>query len=255
MAAHYDSYDYVQYWDGRNYEHESEAVAITSFLDIINRPLSSIADIGCGFGRLYPIYKNSTKHIHLVEPSKKLLSKAKEILSKRTKNKKVTFQQSSVENLPNILKPVDALLMIRVMHHLQDPMKGLTALSDCIKPGGYLILEFANKMHGKAQLKQLRAGNLLYPFEIFPEDKRSTVNKTDTCIPFYNYHPDIIFSYLKDLNFDILETRSVSNIRSRRLKRILPLRALIEFERKLQKPLAKVHFGPSIFVLAHKKAA
>jgi hypothetical protein len=69
----------------------------------------------------------------------------------------------------------------------------------------------------------LCSGNLLYPFEIFPEDRRSVANKTDeSCIPFIIITQISFFKYLEELNFDVVETRSVSNIRSGRLKKILP---------------------------------
>jgi hypothetical protein len=45
---------------------------------------------------------------------------------------------------------------------------------------------------------------------------------------------------------------SVSNLRSHRLKRLLPQRLLLSVERLVQRPLARVDFGPSIFLKLRK---
>lgn len=47
---------------------------------------------------------------------------------------------------------------------------------------------------------------------------------------------------------------SVSNLRSARLKRVVPHATLVRAEGALQSPLARVGFGPSIFFLARKPA-
>ena len=57
---------------------------------------------------------------------------------------------------------------------------------------------------------------------------------------------------IKDNGFEILSKRSVSNIRSKDMKKRVSMDVLIFFERLLQRPLAQMHFGPSIFILARK---
>jgi len=57
---------------------------------------------------------------------------------------------------------------------------------------------------------------------------------------------------LKNLGMKIITIRSVSNLRSGRIKGLLPLEILLWLERHLQVPLAKIHFGPSMFILAKK---
>ena len=72
-------------------------------------------------------------------------------------------------------------------------------------------------------------------------------------LPFINYHPDQIYEKLNTAGFDIIEKRSVSNIRSTFIKKFFPFHILVDLEKYLQLPLAKVNFGPSIFVLARKR--
>src|SRR5471030_1691282 len=119
MSAFYDSYDYTSYWQGREYEHESEVIAVREFLNKIPK-VNKALEIGGGYGRLVPYYIYRTKQTTLTDPSAKLLSLAKERLANF---KNLNIKQSTLENLTTKFKAgsFDLLLMIRVMHHLKDP--------------------------------------------------------------------------------------------------------------------------------------
>jgi hypothetical protein len=138
------------------------------------------------------------------------------------------------------------------MHHIEDPSEAIKIAHEYLKPGGYFILEFANKIHGKAIFQNLLNGNFTFPLDIFPLDKRSKKNIKNHTILFLNHHPDIIQKYLSDKGFKIVEKMSVSNIRSKQIKAIVSPRVLVRLERLIQKPLTRINFGPSIFVLARK---
>lgn len=249
MAAHYDTFDYPAYWKEREYEHKSEILAISQFLENI-KEINSVIDIGGGYGRLIPTYAHRAKKITVTDPSKKLLSLAK----KSHTDNKIIFLQSKLENLKPKLKSkkFDLALIIRVLHHIKNPEEALKVASSILKPGGYLILEFPNKLHGKAQLINFIKGNFTFPIDISPIDIRSKKNIKKNTITFQNYHPDTINKCLQENGFTILEKHSVSNIRSNLAKIHLPINFLISLERLLQKPLAKINFGPSIFILAQK---
>lgn len=260
MAADYDNYDYPAYWSGRDYEHESEVVAIRAFLQKIPK-IKNMADFGCGFGRLVPYYLHRTKMLTLLDPSRKLLAVAKKALDRhksdwQTKGKKITFVQRKIETINTLYKrpKFDLVIMVRVMHHIVDPKKTIKNISNSINPGGYLILEFANKIHGKALVANFLHGNFTFPIDIFPADRLTAKNKRKKTIPFFNYHPDVMMDILKKQGFKIIEVRSVSNIRSSWAKRNIPISTLVEIEKLLQKPLSKLFFGPSIFILAKKKS-
>jgi hypothetical protein len=53
MPAAYDTYDYPSYWEGRDYEHGSEEIAIKGFLNRIAK-IKTALEIGAGYGRLVP---------------------------------------------------------------------------------------------------------------------------------------------------------------------------------------------------------
>lgn len=250
MGAHYDNYDYPNYWVGREYEHLAELAAVRAFLKSIPQ-IKTILDIGAGFGRLTPSYSYRAKKVILSDPSSKLLALARQ----KYKQRKFQFVHSKLDNIHQKIKPksVDLVVCVRVIHHIEDVEGAIENICNLLKKKGYLILEFANKKHFKALLSQFLKGNLTFPLDIFPADRRSKKNLTRT-LPFLNYHPEIIKRKLTECDFEILETRSVSNIRSSIFKKILPLDTLIFIEKYLQKPLGIVNFGPSIFVLAQKRA-
>lgn len=249
MTAAYDTYDYPRYWQERDYEHESEILAIGSFLSKIGK-INSLADVGCGFGRLVPAYKRSSKKVTLIDPSQKLLNIAK----KKCVSSKFIFSKSDVEDLKTKIKKnsFDTVLMVRVMHHVEDIDQAFQNLNFILKKDGYLIIEFANKLHGKALILNLLRGNFTFPIDIFPVDIRSKKNKKKNSIAFNNYHPSLIKEKLRENGFKIKEIRSVSNFRSESIKNIVPQNILLSMESLLQKPLSRVYFGPSIFILAKK---
>jgi len=250
MSAHYDNYDYPSYWETREYEHQSEVLALKDLLLKIKKA-DSILEVGAGYGRLTSTYLHRGKKIILSDPSSKLLSIARKTFRKE---KKIKYIQSIAENLKGKLKnkSIDLVVMVRVIHHLEEPEKSFKIINNLIKPGGYFILEFANKSHGKAVFKELCKGNLTFPLDIFPKDIRSSKQVRKNIIPFINYHPDSVIKMLQDNKFKIIDKRSVSNIRSTKIKKSIPLNNLIKIEKFLQKPLSYLNFGPSIFILARK---
>lgn len=250
MAAHYDTYDYPAYWQGRDYEHRSEEIAIKKLLLKVPK-VETVLEIGAGFGRLAPLYLYRSKKIILSDPSSKLLSIARK---KYEKLKKIKTLHSGIENLPKKIKKgsVDLVVMVRVLHHIENIDEAFQTINKVLSPGGYFILEFANKSHLKAILKEFSHGNITFPLDISPRDIRSKKSIKDKTLPFINYHPDIIQDKLDGLGFNILEKLSVSNLRHSFLKNILSLETIVSLENKIQKPLSTVNFGPSLFILARK---
>lgn len=252
MPAAYDTYDYPSYWENRDYEHGSEVIAIKCFLEKIPI-IGRILEIGAGYGRLAPLYLFRAKKTILTDPSSVLLKLARENLQYES----IKFIHTGIENLPNKIrsKSVDVAILVRVLHHLDDTDKAFTIIHKILKDKGYLILEFANKCHFKAQFLEFLQGNFTFSLEIFPKDLRTKQSKKKGTIPFLNFHPDIIKRKLEDAGFNIIETRSVSNFRASFLKNILPTSFLLSIEKFLQPILARTKFGPSIFVLVQKQAS
>jgi len=250
MPAAYDTYNYPSYWDDREYEHKAEYYAIRTLLDKIP-DIKTIIEIGAGYGRLFSSFSYRAKKIILSDPSASSLSLARK---KIRNNKKAIFIQSSLENLPNQLRggTSDLVIMVRVLHHIKDTQEAFKIVAKLLKENGFFILEFANKGHIKATLREFYKGNLTFPLDISPIDKSCKKSRKNKCLPFINYHPDAIIEQLKNAGFTIIEKLSVSNIRSTFLKKIITTATLIDIEKALQKPLSHLNFGPSIFILAKK---
>jgi ubiquinone/menaquinone biosynthesis C-methylase UbiE len=259
MPAAYDNYDYPSYWKSRNYEHLSEFMAIKGLLTKIPQISKSI-EIGAGYGRLVSSYLFRVKKALLTDPSARLISLSmkkygnnKQSLAGKA-GKKVEFLQSTLENLKDKikLKNFDLAIMVRVLHHIEDIDNAFEIINSLLTKGGYLILEFPNKSHLKANVRHFLKGDLTYPLNIFPIDLRSKKHIKKNTLPFINYHPDQVMEKLKTAGFEIIEIRSVSNIRSTLLKRLFPIHTLLDIEKSLQIPMAKLFFGPSFFVLVKK---
>jgi ubiquinone/menaquinone biosynthesis C-methylase UbiE len=247
MTAHYDTYDYPSYWIGREYEHESEVMALKELLSAIPK-IDTILEIGAGFGRLTPSYLFRARKILVSDPSSRLLGIARDKFGGR---KKVVFIQSKAENILNKVprRSVDLIILVRVLHHLENPGKFFDLCSKLLKKNGYLLLEFANKRHLKATCLEFLKGNITFPIDISPKKVGKQRPKN---LPFLNFHPDFIKHELTERGFKIKEGRSVSNIRSSFLKKIVPCDSLVAIEKVLQRPLYLISFGPSIFLLAQK---
>lgn len=251
MSAAYDTFDYPGYWIGRDYEHKSEIIALKAFLQKIKR-VKKILEIGSGFGRLTPSYAFRAKKVVLTDPSARSLKLARQAFGNK---KNIKFVQSSLENLPSKIRSnsIDLVIMIRVIHHIKDVDTAFKIIHKMIVPNGYFIFEFANKKHFKARFKEYLKGNFSFLADTTIRDIRSQRSIKKGTLPFLNYHPDMIRYILTEYGFEVIEKKSVSNIRSTLLKKIFSTDILISLEKILQRPLSLLDFGPSIFILARKR--
>lgn len=249
MPAHYDdpNFSYVKYWQGRDYEHQSEMLAIKKLL--ADQKFSFSADIGGGYGRLTSYLGQISKKAVLVEPSKKQLEIAKKLLSPQ---KNISLIQGTSEKTKLDSASVDLATIIRVSHHLPELKNTLSELARVIKPDGLLIFEIANSTNFKARINSWLTAT---PIHTIPVEKRSLGNIRKKTIAFVNHHPQVVEKNLTLAGFSIQKRLSVSNLRSPLLKRILPLKLIVLIESLLQEPLGHLYFGPSIFVLAKRNQA
>jgi ubiquinone/menaquinone biosynthesis C-methylase UbiE len=251
MAAAYDSFDYPSFWVGREYEHKSEILAIKAFFSKI-RKIKTILELGAGFGRLTPSYIYRAKKIILSDPSAKSLKIARETFKKQ---RNVKYIHSSIENLPKKIRSnsIDVIIMVRVIHHISDVHNALRVISKMVKPGGYFILEFANKRHIKATIRNLKKGNLGFLKDTETLDIRSQKSIKIGTLPFLNYHPEKIWTVLNKYGFTVIEARSGSKLRNSYFKKLLSIDILLLLEKYFQRPFSRLFLGPSIFILARKK--
>lgn len=238
------SHNYLHYWDGRDYEHAAEEMAITRMLK--GKHFKHAADIGGGYGRLCLFLKNYADKVTLAEPSQQQLDIAEDFLQGHPEIDRLLTQSDDLKFKD---KSLDLITVIRVMHHLPDPAPSFKELARVLSDDGYLVLEVANYAHGRNRVKHLLKGKKL-PHD--PVDIRSSKNKKKDEIPFVNHNPKTVQKQLAHAGLKVERTLSVSNLRSPKLKKVMPKSAMLAVERILQSPLARTYFGPSVFFLVKK---
>lgn len=235
-------HNYRDYWKGRDYENQSEIIAIKRLLN--GKHFKHAADIGGGYGRLCVFLKRYADKVTLAEPSQKQLDIAEDFLRdypdidrKLTQADKLKFND----------KELDLITMIRVMHHLPDPAVEFSELARVLSDDGYLILEVANYSHARNRLKHVLRGQRLPEA---PVDIRTRKGKD--VIPFVNHNPRTVIKQLAHAGLKVEKMLSVSNLRSPGLKRVVPRSFMLAAERVMQPALARTYFGPSVFMLVRK---
>jgi ubiquinone/menaquinone biosynthesis C-methylase UbiE len=237
-------HNYLHYWDGREYEHAAEEIAIRRLLR--GGHFKHAVDIGGGYGRLCLLLENYADKVTLAEPSQKQLDIAADFLKDHPEVDRKLMQ---ADDLTFKDGTVDLLTMIRVMHHIPDPTVEFAEVARVLSDDGYAIIEVANYLHIRNRLKHIARGEKM---PVKPIDIRSEAHKKDGDIAFVNHNPHTVIRQLEHSGLRVVTTLSVSNLRSVRLKKILPREVMLGAERAVQRPLATMFFGPSIFFLVKK---
>ena len=236
------NHNYLHYWDGREYEHASEEVAIRRMLK--GKHFIRIVDVGGGYGRICPILKDFADHVTLAEPSQQQLDIAKDFLKG---NDGIDMVLAQADELPFADASIDLVTVVRVIHHIPDPTDEFAEIARVLKPGGYLFIEFANYANFKNRVKHVVKAKRM-PHE--PVDIRTQ----ESDIPFVNHNPHTVKKQLAHAGLQVEKVLSVSNFRSPRLKKVFPKGALLTAEKAMQVPLARTYFGPSTVYLLRKRA-
>ncbi len=245
-ADQYDegNFNYLHYWEGRDYEHAAEEMAIRRLLK--GKHFKTAVDIGGGYGRLCILLEQYADKVTLAEPSQQQLDIAKDFLKdypeidqKRMQADDLKFKESSQ----------DLITMIRVMHHLPDPSAEFAELARVLADDGILILEMANYAHGRNRIKHALKFKKM-PVE--PVDIRSEANKREEEVAFVNHNPKTVVKQLAHAGLKVDKVLSVSNLRSPTIKKVVPESIMLSLETFLQSALARTYFGPSVFFLVKK---
>jgi len=238
------SHNYLKYWDGRDYEHAAEEMAISRLLK--GKKFKKAVDIGGGYGRLSVFLRNFADEVTLAEPSQQQLDIAKDFLKGKPS---VKIKLAQAASLPFEDEELDLALIVRILHHLPDPMPAFNEINRVLKKDGYFLMEFANYGNFKNRVKHAAK---LKKLPTDPVDIRSEENKREGEIPFVNHNPKTVKRQLAQAGFKLEKVLSVSNFRSPRLKKLMSEKMLLRLEKNTQKTLAKTYFGPSTVYLLRK---
>ncbi|MCJ8274734.1 MAG: class I SAM-dependent methyltransferase [Psychrosphaera sp.] len=237
-------HNYLRYWDGRDYEQAAEELMLNKLLS--GKKFKHAIDVGGGYGRLSVVLTQFADKVTLAEPSKQQLDIAKDFLKDKPKVDSVLAQ---AEKLPFEDGSVDLAMVVRVIHHLPNPVPAFEEIHRVLEKDGMFLIEFANYGNFKNRVKHAAK---LQKMPVDPVDIRSDGNKRDDVIPFVNHNPKTVQRQLAQVGFKLEDMLSVSNFRSPTLKKVLPKKTLVQLEKNLQKPLARTYFGPSTVYLLRK---
>lgn len=242
IVSDYNGYDYKKiFWEDadREYEDQADRMAIRKLLP---KRMEKFADIGGGYGRLANEYLKRAHKVIIFDYSKTELEQAKE-----TYGDKIETRAGDIYELPFKDNELDGLMMVRVTHHLKDMSKAMAELYRVIKPGGVAVIEVANKRTLPKMARFITGRSKVNPF-----DKKVANYKNISKDGFFNYHPKYVEEIFDKTGFKREKVLSVSNFRSKGLKKILGTKNLVKLENGAQQALAPVRFAPSIYYKLRK---
>ena len=242
VISDYNGYDYKKiFWEDadREYEDQADRMAIRKLLP---KRMEKFADIGGGYGRLANEYLKRAHKVYIFDYSKSELAQAKEMYGD-----KVETKAGDIYKLPFKDKELDGLMMIRVTHHLKYMDKAIAELYRVLKPGGVAVIEVANKRTLPKMARFITGRSKVNPF-----DKKVANYKDISANGFYNYHPKYVEEIFEKTGLKTEKVLSVSNFRSKSLKKIFRTDNLVKMEDKAQAALAPIRFAPSIYYKLRK---
>ncbi len=235
----YEGSDYqTSFWErgGREYEDRTEAIALQRLLPPKGRIL---LELGAGAGRNTPRYLGFDR-IVLLDYSRTQLEQAQLRLGP---SKKYIYVAADAYRLPFVDGLFDAVTMIRTLHHMADAPKALAQVKNVLRSEGVFILEFANKLNLKSIVRYLMGKQKWSPFTLEPVE----FVKLN-----FDFHPKAIRKWLKELEFTIERTLTLSYFRVGLLKRFVPTNILVSLDSLLQWTGALWQLSPSVFMRASK---
>jgi ubiquinone/menaquinone biosynthesis C-methylase UbiE len=238
------NHNYLHYWDGRDYEHAAEEMAIKRLLE--GKKFRNAVDVGGGYGRLCVLLEKYAAKVTLAEPSQQQLDIARSYLKDHPEIDRKLLQADDLQFADGA---IDLLTMVRVMHHLPDPSAEFAEIARVLSDDGYAMIEVANYIHARNRFKHI-IHHMKLPTE--PVDIRSADHRNKDEIPFVNHNPRTVIKQLAHAGLKVERILSVSNLRSPGLKKIMPKSVMLAIEGILQPTLAHSYFGPSVFFLVKK---
>ncbi len=229
------------FWEGqgREYEDLAERAALRRLLP----PKGGVLiDAGAGFGRLGGLYEGYSRVI-LMDYSLSLLQEARQLWGH---DPRFLFVAASIYRMPFVDDLADAVVMVRVMHHLQAPALALAEIRRVLQPGRTFVLEYANKRHLKAIIRFLLRQQSWNPFAHEPYE----------FVPLnYDFHPAWMHAQLHQAGLIPQQELAVSTFRLHVLKRRIAPARLAAWDALLARPLAFLQLSPSLFVCCRNEKA
>ncbi len=190
--------------------------------------------MGAGAGRNTPRYAGFQRVV-LLDYSRTQLEQAQARLGT---SPRYIYVAADVYRLPFVQGLFDAATMIRVLHHMVEPLRALGQVRDVLRSGATFILEFANKKNLKSVVRYWTGRQKWNPFSL-ESVEFATLN--------YDFHPRQVRTWCEQLGFRLDRTLTVSHFRSRLLKRVLPVGLMTALDAILQPTGSLWQLTPSVF--------
>jgi ubiquinone/menaquinone biosynthesis C-methylase UbiE len=224
------------FWSIRAYEDACDRIALRSLLPPGG---GRLIEVGAGFGRLSDEYSGYGEVV-LLDSSEVHIAAATEKLADDPRFR-VTLGDALALPFPDA--SFDAAVCVRVLHHFGDPKPLIAELGRVVRPGGLLVLEYANKRNLKSIARRLLRRQNWSPFVLGSVQYK----------PFhYDHAPVGVRRALRAAGFVPERARAVSLFRIPSLTRRMRPAVLAGLEGPLQERLGSITPGPSVFVLARR---
>jgi ubiquinone/menaquinone biosynthesis C-methylase UbiE len=224
------------FWAARTYEDACDRIALRALLPTSG---ARLIEVGAGFGRLADEYSRY-ESVVLLDSSEVHVAAANE---KLRGDPRFAVQLGDALALPFPDATFDVAVCVRVLHHFSDPRPLVTELGRMVRPGGVLVVEYANKRNLKSIARRLTGRQSWSPFA-----PGSVAYKPHH----YDHAPVGVRRSLLAAGFSIERVRAASLFRLPGLSRRVSPALLARLEGVLQEPLGSITPGPSVFVLARK---
>lgn len=224
----------TDFWEGkgRDYEDRVERIAVRRLLPPAG---DCLLDVGAGFGRNVPLFAGY-RQVVLLDYSISQLEFARQHYG----DDGFLYVAANVYQMPFAPGVFDAAVMIRVLHHMQEPAQALKSIRKVIHQHGVFLLEFANKHNLKAIGRWLLRKQTWSPFDQEP------VEFVDLN---YDFHPRYVRETLVGASFEPGRALTVSHFRLGLLKRMVPTGILVALDSLAQPTGALWQVTPSVFTL------
>ncbi len=234
--AIYENIEYQDYWKGQQKIKldELEHALVTRLLPAHGQ---RILDIGCGYARLAPCYMDRFEQVVLLDGSLSLLRQAQE----HTQNHAV-YVAADAMKLPFMPAAFDAVLLIRVLHHLSDVDASFAEFNRVQQDNSLFLFTYNNKLSPMIIWKWLTGRVKFCPFDTAP----SVAN-----IHLLAHHPQFIRRSLRKANFKY-HTELGAGVMDKlanytgRFWRLVPMGLF------LAPFFGRTHLAPWMFCSAHK---
>lgn len=224
----------TDFWEGqgRQYEDATERLALQRMLPPNGK---RIAELGAGFGRLANLYAGY-EQIILFDYSRTLLRDAVEHWGH---DRRFIFVAGNVYDLPLASSTLDALVMIRVMHHLAHVPRALSQIRRVLHQRSVAVIEYANKRNAKALLRYGIGRQSWSPFEPAPVE----FVKLN-----FDFHPAWMWEQFQQARLTVSRQMAVSHFRLPLLKRSVPAQTLAKVDSLFFDIGGLYPLAPSVFV-------